>query len=100
MLISIFFGLIFGAILILVPRFGESQLATIFAGLLWASFLWFVGDHILFNLFLNVPLDNLIRLVFDPDFYLSEGSLTSLGSHLIYGTTLALATWNLPKLLE
>ena len=100
MLISVFFGLIFGSILILVPRFGESQMATIFAGILWALFLWIVGDHILFSLFLNIPLDTLITLIFNPDFYLSEGSLTSLGSHLIYGFTLALATWNLPKLLE
>ena len=100
LLIAIFFGLLFGTALVLIPRLGSNQVTTLSGSIIWSFILWIIAANVLMPLLLGQPLDNLITNLFTLENWISQQNLEGLLGHLIYGVVLGLATWNLPKLLN
>ena len=102
--IAITFGIMFGVLLIFIPKLGSSQLITLLTAVVWGFILWVVAANILMPLILNdfsninevLSLDRLLSL----DTWTNEDALRSFATHMFYGVFLALVTWNLPPLVE
>ncbi|OLS26563.1 MAG: hypothetical protein HeimC3_08820 [Candidatus Heimdallarchaeota archaeon LC_3] len=104
--IAVVFGIMFGIGLIFIPKLGSSQMMTLISGLVWALILWIIAAHILMPLIVFEFSSEIISSTFSLDYlistdtWLSQNSVNSLLTHLLYGVLLALVTWNLPPLLE
>ncbi|MHA2364825.1 MAG: hypothetical protein ACXAC7_12795 [Candidatus Hodarchaeales archaeon] len=98
--ISVFFGLLFGLIMLFIPKFKDNLALTLSLGLVWGILLWIVAAGIAMPLLMDMPLDFVTNNLFKLDYWTSEGKIRSFVGHLFFGGFLALEVYFLPTKLK